>query len=67
MKTKNLTLEEIRITGFEALKKHLGVVGMIRFLQYTDKGHGNYSKERHTWLGNPDLKSIVDEIERMKK
>lgn len=67
MKTKGITLEEIRITGIEALKKHLGVVGMIQFLQYTDRGHGDYSKERHSWLGNPDLKTIVDDIEQMKK
>ncbi len=66
MKSNNLTLKEIRITGIEALKKHLGVVGMIRFLQYEDKGHGNYSKERHNWLGNPNLKTIVDEIEQTK-
>ncbi len=66
MKSNNLTLKEIRITGIEALKKHLGVVGMIRFLQYEDKGHGNYSKERHIWLGNPNLKTIVDEIEQTK-
>jgi hypothetical protein len=26
----------------------LGVVGMIRFLQYYDKGHGDYSRERHS-------------------
>jgi len=67
MKAKNLTLEEIRIAGIEALEKHLGMVGMIRFLQYADKGHGDYPKERHSWLGNPNLKTIVDEIERMRK
>ncbi|WP_036226193.1 hypothetical protein [Mesoaciditoga lauensis] len=66
MKSNNLTLKEIRITGMEALKEHLGIVGMIRFLQYADKGQGNYSDERHLWLGNPDLKTIEDEIKQIK-
>ncbi len=66
MRSNNLTLKEIRMTGMEALKEHLGVVGMIRFLQYADKGQGNYSDERYLWLGNPDLKTIEDEIKRIK-
>ncbi len=61
-KVKDLTLEELRIKGIEVLGKKLGVVGMIRFLQYYDKGHGDYSKERHSWLGNPDLETIAKEI-----
>ena len=67
MKPINQTLEEIRIAGIEALEQQLGVVGMVRFLQYGEKGHGDYSQERHTWLGNPDLETIVDEIKKMKK
>ena len=66
-KAKNQTLEEIRISGLEALLKHLGIVGMIRFLQYQDKGHGDYSRERHTWLGEPDMETIGGEIEKMRK
>lgn len=66
-KAKNQTLEEIRISGLEALLKHLGVVGMIRFLQYQDKGQGDYSRERHTWLGEPDIETIAGEIEKMRK
>ncbi|NOZ63056.1 MAG: hypothetical protein GXO74_15505 [Calditrichaeota bacterium] len=66
-KAKKQTLQEIRIAGIEALGQNLGVVGMIRFLQYGDKGHGDYSKERHTWLGNPDFKEIANEIEKIRK
>ena len=60
------TLGEIRIAGIEALVQHLGVVGAIRFLQYEDRGHGNYSRDRHRWLGEPDLNKIADEIEMRK-
>jgi len=67
MKTEAKTLGEIRIAGIEALVKHLGVVGAIRFLQYEDKGYGDYSRDRHRWLGDPDLDQIADEIEKMRK
>jgi len=67
VKAKDWTLEEIRMAGLDVLMQNLGVVGMIRFLQYMDKGRGDYTKERHIWLGNPDLDEIVSEIENMRK
>ncbi len=66
-KASELTMEEIRSAGLNALFKNLGVVGMVRFLQYADKGQGDYTKERHTWLGNPDLDEIAREIDKTKK
>ncbi len=64
---KNQTLEEIRAAGMEVLRQHLGIVGMIRFLQYHERGYGNYSKERHEWLGEKSIKEIADEIKKIKK
>ena len=61
------TLGEIRIAGIQALFKRLGVVGAIRFLQYQEKGYGDYTKERHQWLGEPDLDQIAQELTKMKK
>ena len=61
------TMAEIRLAGIEALVRQLGVVGTIRFLQYENKGYGDYSQDRHHWLGNPDLNQIADEIEKMRK
>jgi len=65
--TETRTLREIRVAGIQALVQHLGVVGAIRFLQYEDKGHGDYSQDRHQWLGNPDLNQIADEVKKMKQ
>ncbi len=62
MTKQTLTLEEIRLTGIELLGKHLGPVGMVRFLQQSETGWGDYSKERYKWLGNPDLKTLAKEI-----
>jgi len=67
VKTKDWTMEEIQIAGLEALFQNLGVVGAIRFLQYRDKGRGDYTKERHTWLGDPGLDEIASEVEKMRK
>lgn len=69
MKTKieNMTPKEIRLAGYEALKEKLGVVGMIRFMQDIDKGYGDYTKDRHKWLGNPDLDEIANEIKKKGK
>ena len=38
---------EIKTLGYRALIESLGVVGMLRFLQQLDIGHGNYTQERH--------------------
>ena len=66
-KASELTMEEIRSAGLNALFENLGVVGMVRFLQYTDKGQGDYTKERDAWLGNPDMDEIAREIKKMKE
>jgi len=41
-----MTLEQIRLTGLEALARDLGPVGMVRLLQQFETGWGDYSVER---------------------
>lgn len=41
-----MTPVQIREKGLGALCQHLGVVGMVRFLQQTELGWGNYTEER---------------------
>ena len=67
MTTKVMTMNEIRRTGIQLLTQNLGAVGMVRFLQQSDLGWGDYTKERHQWLGNPSLSEIKADIEAMKK
>lgn len=67
MNANVMTLNEIRRTGIELLTQNLGAVGMVRFLQQSDIGWGDYTKERHQWLGNPSLNEIADGIKAMKK
>lgn len=59
-----MTLNEIKKTGIEALYDKLGPVGMIRFLQLYDKGSGDYTKERHEWLDKLVHEDIVTQLKK---
>lgn len=67
MNTKAMTPNEIRRAGIELLTQNLGAVGMVRFLQQSDLGWGDYTKERQKWLGNPSISEIAEGIKAMKK
>ena len=53
---------EIRTMGLKALKDALGPVGMARFIQQFDSGHGDYTKEKQN---APDID--LDEIDALLK
>jgi len=67
MNGQTMSLEQIRIAGMEALVRELGIFGMVRFLQQFETGHGDYSKDRHTWLDNQDLDTIVKRIREKRE
>ena len=60
------TPAELRRVGIDALVKALGPVGMARFLQQFDPGHGDYTAERQAILGNPTVDELVDEVARRR-
>ncbi|HRW10354.1 MAG TPA: hypothetical protein P5121_34860 [Caldilineaceae bacterium] len=60
-------MNEIRRTGIQLLTQNLGAVGMVRFLQQSELGWGDYTKERSQWLGNPTVDEIAAEIKAMRK
>ena len=41
----------------------IGIVGMVRFRKPSETGFGDYTKERHKWLGDPDLRTLAKEIQ----
>jgi hypothetical protein len=51
----------------EALARELGMVGMIRFLQQFETGHGDYTKDRRQWLDDQDLDTIVKRIRERRE
>ncbi len=67
MKTKVMTMNEIRRTGIQLLTQNLGAVGMVRFMQQSDLGWGDYTRERSQWLGNPSLDEVAAEIKATRK
>jgi hypothetical protein len=62
MTTEVKTQEEIRQLGLEALARELGPVGMVRFLQQFETGHGDYTKDRHKWLNSPGVRELAERI-----
>ncbi len=63
MAKRHASLSEIRELGLQALMRELGPEGTVRFLQESEVGWGDYTAERHRWLGDPDLPSLAKEIE----
>ena len=62
MSAQTMTLEQIRLTGLEALARELGPVGMVRFLQQFETGRGDYSADRYSWLGTRNVRTLVEQI-----
>jgi len=58
---------ELRRQGLAALRKELGYVGMVRFLNQTDAGRGDYTKERHQWQDGLTVANIVEQIKGRRK
>jgi hypothetical protein len=52
MKTKTMTLDEVRTKGLQVLSRELGPYNYTRFLQQFEKGSGDYTKEREGLLNN---------------
>lgn len=67
MNAKTMTPNEIRRTGIQLLTQNLGAVGMVRFLQQSDVGWGDYTKERESWLGQPSLDAVANDIKNIRR
>lgn len=61
-----MTLEEIRVVGLQAIANELGPVGLVRFLQMFETGKGDYSKERHQWIDKLTVEEIYQSIQEAK-
>jgi hypothetical protein len=65
-----MTLDQVRLAGLptlsreRALSRELGPVGLVRFLQQYEVGFGDYTTERHDWLGDPSVQDIYQEIKQ---
>ena len=64
---EKMTMEQIRRVGLDALERELGVVGMTRFLQMFETGHGDYTAERRQWLDHLTLDEIYSSIQAKRQ
>lgn len=60
---KYKTDHQIRLMGFQALQKELGIVGLIRFMQQYDLGSGDYVKDRESWQKDYTVESLSAAIQ----
>lgn len=58
------TLEQIRRAGVEALRRELGPVGMVRFLQQFETGHGDYTADREQFVGTIGVRVLAEQIRK---
>jgi hypothetical protein len=58
---------EIPQADLEALRRELGVVGMIRYLQQVCRGRGDYTAERAELVGHLTVDEICDAIEKRRQ
>ena len=61
-----LSFNEIRKTGIDALTEKLGIVGMIRFLQQSETGYGDYTKDREKLLSHTNIEDIYNDMKKIK-
>ncbi|GMQ78791.1 MAG: hypothetical protein BMS9Abin02_1329 [Anaerolineae bacterium] len=66
MITKSMTLNEIHQAGLAALSRELGPVGFVRFLQMFERGYGDYSQERSSWLEEQSVDDIAKRIQEKR-
>ena len=67
MSPKRRTLNQICRIGMEALNKALGPVDTARFIAMFDPGHGDYTAERHSIIGNPTFDELKRESAELAK
>ncbi|MFN0121036.1 MAG: hypothetical protein ACKV2V_11090 [Blastocatellia bacterium] len=65
--TSEMTLNQIRVAGMEALARELGPVGLIRFLQTFEKGQGDYSIQREAILPAMTAEQIAEAVRQNRQ
>jgi hypothetical protein len=58
-----MTDEDFERHAFAVLQRELGLDGLARFLRLNRAGSGDYTRDRHRWLGAATIDDIMREIE----
>ncbi len=57
---------ELRQQGLAVLRRELGYVGMVRFLQQFEAGSGDYAKDRHQWQDGLTVAEITAQVKHRR-
>ena len=58
-----MTDEDFERHAFAILQRELGLDGLARFLRLNRAGRGDYTLDRHRWLGGTTIEDIMAEVE----
>ena len=61
-----MTPMELRQQGLAVLRRELGYVGMVRFLQQLEAGSGDYTQDRHQWQDGLTVAEITAQIKQRR-
>jgi len=62
MKSERLTDTDIRAHGWQALVDRLGLTGALRFILQTERGTGDYARDRHRALGTLSVDQLLQRM-----
>ncbi len=58
----DMTDEEFERRTLDAIQRELGLSGLVRFLRTFRSGKGDYTADRHQWLGHLTVEDIAREL-----
>ena len=67
MNGQDVTDAEVYELGLEVLLDKLGPAGTIRFLRQCEPTTGDYTVERHEWLNNLDMETVMQAIQELRQ
>ena len=65
--TGKMTPAEIRQAAYHAITRELGPSGLIRFIQDTSLGSGDYLKDRRNFLPKGTVRDIAHQITEWRR
>lgn len=67
MNIRDMTDAEVYELGLEILLDKLGYAGAVRFLEQCQPASGDYTAERHKWLDELDMETIIHGIQELRQ
>lgn len=67
MNILDMTDAEVYERGIEILLDKLGHAGTIRFIEQCEPPTGDYTAERHKWLDDLDMETIMQGIQELRE